>query len=168
MAMELPQLDSMEMESNPDARRLLRDWPVDLSQPGFRLPTEAEWEIAARCGTKTAYGFGGDASLLTHFGWFMENSGRESHPSKELRPNPRGLFDMHGNLFEWTHDWYIKDYLVDSDDPRRSSGERGTRSVRGGSHGTVAILNRSSLRGEGEPIGRTIDRGFRIAMTLGP
>ena len=64
-------------------------------------------------GARTAYGFGSEVSLLGRFGWFAENSGKHVHPPRELRPSIRGLFDLHGNLFEWTHDWF-GDYGVEA------------------------------------------------------
>ena len=93
-------------EPNPEANWAPRSWPLELGRKGFRLPTESEWETACRAGARTAYGFGSDASLLGQFGWFGENSGKHGHPPRELCPSIRGLFDLHGNRFEWTHDWY--------------------------------------------------------------
>ena len=93
-------------EPNPAANWAPRNWPVELGRRGFRLPTESEWEVASRAGARTTYGFGSDVSLLGRFGWFAENSGKHGHPPRELRPSIRGLFDVHGNRFEWTHDWY--------------------------------------------------------------
>jgi eukaryotic-like serine/threonine-protein kinase len=81
------------------------NWPLDWDKGGFRLPTESEWEVVARSGSRTAYGFGSEVALLDRFGWFTDNSGKHVHPGRELRPSLRGLFDVHGNLFEWTHDW---------------------------------------------------------------
>ena len=104
-------------EPNPEANWAPRNWPLELGRRGFRLPTESEWEVASRAGARTAYGFGSEVSLLGRFGWFAENSGKHVHPPRELRPSIRGLFDLHGNLFEWTHDWY-GDYGVEaSTDP---------------------------------------------------
>ena len=93
-------------EPNPEANWAPRNWPLELGRRGFRLPTESEWEVASRAGARTTYGFGSEVSLLGRFGWFAENSGKHVHPPRELRPSIRGLFDLHGNLFEWTHDWY--------------------------------------------------------------
>ena len=100
-------------EPNPAANWAPRNWPLELGRRGFRLPTESEWEVASRAGARTAYGFGSEVSLLGRFGWFAENSGKHVHPPRELRPSIRGLFDLHGNLFEWTHDWF-GDYGVET------------------------------------------------------
>ena len=95
-----PQSLPKDAEGNP------QHWPVHLERPGFRLPTEAEREYVCRSGIRTAYGFGNDGTLLTHYGWFMDNSEKSSHAVGELRPNLRGLFDVQGNVYEWCHDWY--------------------------------------------------------------
>jgi len=92
-------------EPNPEANWAPRNWPLELGRRGFRLPTESEWEVASRAGARTPYGFGSEVSLLGRFGWFAENSGKHGHPPRELRPSIRGLFDLHGNRFEWTHEW---------------------------------------------------------------
>ncbi len=152
-------------EPNPAANWAPRNWPLELGRPGFRLPTESEWEVASRAGSRTLYGFGSEVSLLGRFGWFAENSGKHVHPPRELRPSVRGLFDLHGNLFEWTHDW-IGDYgvgaIIDPLGPKDGS----TRAIRGGGWVYDAALCRSASRRTDDSTSRSDFDGFRLAVSL--
>ena len=150
---------------DPTAAWAPRDWPLELGRRGFRLPTEAEWEVAARSGARTAYGYGGDADLLDRFGWFSGNSGKHVHPPRGLRPGRRGLFDLHGNLFEWTHDWYADFTTAAFSDPLRSK-KGSSRVYRGGSWLLDAAQCRSAFRSSNVPTRRTTNNGFRLALSL--
>ena len=151
-------------EPNPEANWAPRNWPLELGRRGFRLPTESEWEVASRAGARTAYGFGSDVSLLGRFGWFAENSGKHVHPPRELRPSIRGLFDLHGNLFEWTHDWYGDYGALATTDPLGAKGGS-NRVIRGGSWSYDAANCRSAIRNSNDPTFRSNDFGFRLALS---
>jgi formylglycine-generating enzyme required for sulfatase activity len=157
-------LDEKPYPRDPQRTSFPRDWPLDLSKRGFRLPTESEWEIAARSGSQTSYGFGSEVSLLDRFGWFTENSGKKVHPGREKRPSVRGLFDMHGNLFEWTHDW--NGDFGDSRQTDPVGAKTGSNRVhRGGSWLNEAANCRSALRLRYDPSNRYYDCGFRVALS---
>ena len=151
-------------EPNPSANWAPRDWPLQLGRPGFRLPTDSEWEVASRSGVRTAYGYGGEAGILGRFGWFQENSGKHGHPPREHRPSICGMFDMHGNLYEWTHDWYGDYEEGNVVDPMES--EMGSSRVnRGGSWSYDAADCRAANRNSYVPSDRTISFGFRVALS---
>jgi formylglycine-generating enzyme required for sulfatase activity len=135
----------------------------------YRLPTEAEWEYAARAGTTTAYSFGDDASQLGRYAWFGEDFATGSpHAVGQKAPNPWGLHDVHGNVWEWVQDWYGDRYgaaaVTDPQGPATGS----SRVVRGGSWHQTATSWRSSFRKPYEPDYRGISIGFRLARDVDP
>jgi acetoin utilization deacetylase AcuC-like enzyme/formylglycine-generating enzyme required for sulfatase activity len=113
----------------------------DFSKNGYRLPTEAEWEYACRAGTKSEYSFG-EARRAGDHAWFADNAQKRTHPVGQKRPNPWGLYDMHGNVAEWCNDVFGKDYYKTSISANPRGPEEGEMYVlRGGSwKGSVELL----------------------------
>jgi formylglycine-generating enzyme required for sulfatase activity len=131
----------------------------------YRLPTEAEWEYAARSGGKREKWAGtAEETELKEYGWFYTNSGRATHPLGGKRPNGLGLYDMTGNVWEWCSDWYKEKYYRSSprNDPQ-GPPDGFFRSLRGGSWDTDARNVRASSRYWGIPDAGTGRRGFRLA-----
>lgn len=114
----------------------------------YRLPTEAEWEYAAKAGTDTKYFFGNDASALGDYAWTRENSAETTHPIGKKKPNPWGLYDIYGNVLEWTSDQYDSEFYAKSTsvNPTNPSTELYPRVVRGGSYDTEASELSSTKR----------------------
>ena len=111
----------------------LETWSCNFQATGYRLPTEAEWEYACRAGTTTAFFFGDSASKLGDYAWFEKNAGGRPRPVGQKLPNPWGLHDIVGNVWEWCNDFYQVDFYEASprQDPR--GPESGTtKVVRGG------------------------------------
>jgi formylglycine-generating enzyme required for sulfatase activity len=126
----------------------------------YRLPTEAEWEYAARSGTTGDY-----AGNLDAMGWYDANAGRRTHPVGQKQANGFGLYDMHGNVFEWVQDWYGTYQSGEVMNPQ-GSGSGSTRVFRGGSWYYTAAHCRSTFRYGYSPGYHDINLGFRLVRTL--
>ena len=125
------------------------EWLTAQTGHYYRLPTEAEWEYACRAGTTTAYSFGDDPSKLGDYAWYYENSNSSYQPVGTKKPNPWGLYDMHGNVREWTLDAYIENYNKHAEgegSPLALSPKRYPRVTRGGGWDRDAKDLRSGAR----------------------
>jgi formylglycine-generating enzyme required for sulfatase activity len=130
----------------------------------YRLPTEAQWEYACRARSKTAYSFDDEEGLLPEHGWFNRNSSNRTHTVGLLEPNAWGLYDMHGNVWEWCSDWYEeypKGAVSDPTGPKEGSD----RVRRGGSWSVGAAGCRTAHRRRDSPSFRIISFGFRVALS---
>ncbi len=129
----------------------------------YRLPTEAEWEYAARGGTTTAYSFGADSSQLADYAWYKDNSEGRTHKVGLKKPNPKGLYDVHGNVWEWVQDKRANE-LPGGKDPLHTSGVY--RVLRGGGWSSGASYFRSARRSYSFPSIWSYIAGFRLVRTL--
>ncbi|OAI53949.1 hypothetical protein AYO44_15545, partial [Planctomycetaceae bacterium SCGC AG-212-F19] len=134
----------------------------------YGLPTEAQWEYSCRAGAKTMHYFGDDGTKLSGYAWFKANAGNMTHPVSQLKPNAWGLYDMHGNAWEWLADWYGADYYKGSPKADPPGPEAGcTRVMRGASYYDDVPDCRSARRnGENAPTSRYPNVGFRVALLL--
>jgi formylglycine-generating enzyme required for sulfatase activity len=140
----------------------------------YRLPTEAEWEYACRAGSITAFANGsitetgcGHDPNLDIMGWYCGNSGKKPHPVAQKKENAFGVYDMHGNVWEWCQDWYgpyPSSYVSDPTGPLSGSG----RVLRGGGWHEDVEGCRSALRVSRSPESKAGTIGFRLARTPSP
>jgi len=149
----------VEMVSWEDCRTFIRELNRKVDEGGFRLPTEAEWEYACRAGTNGVY-----HGTLKSVAWYVDNSGGMTHAVGQKQANAWGLFDMHGNVWEWCQDWYGA-YPTNSvsDFPGPHSGT--ARVNRGGSWRGRDFFCRSANRGWIDPEFRGDLLGLRLAKT---
>src|ERR1044072_3272180 len=143
-----------------DAKAFIARLNAADSDNYYRLPTEAEWGYAARAGTETKFIFGDDDSLFNAYGWYKANAydAGTTHPQPvgRKRPNPWGLHDMHGNIWEWVEDWYYGSYAA----PRRAEPDE--KVVRGGGYDYSSNGARSAFRNHYSPIRSYHVIGFRL------
>ena len=168
-----------------DARAYV-GWLNGQTGGGWRLPSEAEWEYAARAGGETLYHFGDDASRLCEHGnvadttelpnggvWTpkVECSDGAAYPTRvgSYRPNALGLHDVHGNVAEWTQDCWNGSYAgAPTDGSAWESGDCSARVLRGGSWDDIPSVLRAAIRNRNSTGNRFYLSGFRVARTLTP
>ncbi|MCI0666940.1 MAG: formylglycine-generating enzyme family protein, partial [Methylococcaceae bacterium] len=173
--------------TNAQYRQYKTDWPENDERPafnvpwpdakrfceryGYRLPSEAEWEYAARGGSQTDWSFGGDEKALGDHAWYGGNSGHITHPVKTRKPNPLGIYDMHGNIWEWVGDCYDENFYQKQSEqklslnPDNQSSECVYRGLRGGSAWNGPGFLRSASRDWRLPEFRFVDFGFRCVRS---
>jgi eukaryotic-like serine/threonine-protein kinase len=151
--------EGMKLMSNAENRK------------GYRLPTEAEWEYSCRAGTSTGYSFGEPWELLEKYGWYLKDSPSRTQPVGtqpvgSLKPNDLGLFDLHGNIWEWCHDRYKNHGKEDTDiNISRHIANQDPRLLRGGSFNYPPANVRSASRYGYAPALRSSSDGFRPSRT---
>lgn len=141
-------------------------WLAEIASQPIRLPTEAEWEYAARSGGRAEKYAGGDN--VDAVAWYRENSGRECHAVAQKQANGLGLFDMTGNVWEWCNDWFSSSYYGQSpkDNPPGPSGDAG-HVKRGGSWNGTPVHVRAAYRNWKKNRESSIIVGFRLALAAG-
>ncbi len=135
------------------AGRLPEDWE-------YTLPTEAQWEYACRAGTTGAW-----AGELDAMAWYAKNSGNTTHPVGQKQPNAWGLYDMHGNVWEWCRDWYADKLPGGAVTDPVGAASGAFRVYRGGGWWLPADYCRSAYRNWSSPGDRGNDVGFRLALS---
>jgi formylglycine-generating enzyme required for sulfatase activity len=175
------ELYELVMAANPSENKAWKDMPVtnvswedcqefikklnEITDLEYRLPTEAEWEYAARGGVRSmGYVYSG-GTAIDDFGWHEGNAGETVHVVAEKKPNELGIYDMSGNVWEWCSDWYGP-YRLDSKGSRDPQGpDNGQyRVLRGGSWSYNAYSCRTANRGRYYPGYRNSDGGFRLVL----
>ena len=138
-------------------------WPEGLACGGYRLPTEHEWEVAARAGERHCYAGSDDLDAVA---WHWDNRGGESHPVGRRQANAWGLYDMSGNVWEWTWDWFGSNYGCGTVTNPFGPGAGSYPVFRGGSWSYTGVYHRAANRLRNRPDHADADLGFRLARTI--
>ncbi len=138
------------------------------NRKGYRLPTDAEWEFSCRAGTSTGYCFGTPWELLEKYGWYNKNSPNTTQPVGSLKPNDLGLFDLHGNIWEWCQDTFKepgRDKTSNVMNMSTAIANKDPRILRGGAFVNLPAYVRSATRIRYAPSDRDSLGGFRPSRT---
>jgi formylglycine-generating enzyme required for sulfatase activity len=140
----------------------------DKTGKKVRLPTEAEWEYACRAGSKTRFSYGDDNDYanLGDYAWYTKNSDNKTHPVGQKKPNEWGLYDMHGNVWQWCSDWYADSYANAGKTDPSGPASGSTRVLRGGCWNFTPLYCRSAYRVRLAPGYRYLSIGFRVVVDL--
>jgi formylglycine-generating enzyme required for sulfatase activity len=142
-------------------------WLSEITGKAYRLLSETEWEYAARAGSTTRYSFGDDEAELDQYSWYSGNSINRAHPVGQKTPNAFGVFDMHGNVWEWVEDCYHDDYEgAPVDGAAWTTGDCDARVVRGGSWDSDPQHLRAATRLRNTPANQFNYLGFRVGRAL--
>ncbi len=142
-------------------------WLSNKEKKTYALPTEAEWEYACRAGTTTAYSFGDDPRALGEYAWYEDNSGSHTHRVGGKKPNPWGLYDLHGNVWQWCADSWGKYQEGSIKDPK-GDDNGASRVLRGSSWINEPRHCRSADRSGDTPGYRSVYGGFRVVLRSAP
>jgi formylglycine-generating enzyme required for sulfatase activity/tRNA A-37 threonylcarbamoyl transferase component Bud32 len=161
--------DSLSIQGNDGRIYLIGNWKCDLESNGYRLPTEAEWEIACRGGSQTEFSYGDREDLLSLYAVNSHRKWRKRESTGSLLSNANGLYDTEGNVWEWCNDWYSElgtEELVDPVGPESPTENNILKVFRGGGVGTQQGGTSADSRGRAAPIVRYPNLGFRVARTI--
>jgi formylglycine-generating enzyme required for sulfatase activity len=159
-------VDTVSHDEAVEFCRRLSELPDEqMAGRRYRVPTEAEWEYACRAGSKTAFSFGNNATALGSYAWYAENSNEMTHAVGGKKPNAFGLYDMHGNVWEWCSDWYDEKYYANSPATDPKGPDSGSfRVLRGGSWDSEPSGVRCASRHLITPGLRSLSLGIRVVL----
>ena len=133
----------------------------------YQLPTEAQWEYACRAGNQGKWCFGDPDNQLQYYAWYKDNSEKQTHPVGEKKPNSWGLYDMHGNVWEWCEDDYVDNYLnTPTDGTAYKADKVHFKVLRGGSWCNKSYRCRSGNRNGFFPLIVNYNIGFRVVQII--